>query len=73
MTLPPFALETLRSKAGDKVEVSVKGDTVMLRMPKIDKKALFARLIAEQAEVQDELNQDRDWVTKRKPVGNEVL
>ena len=71
LALPPALLQILGRRAGEQVVIKVESGRLIIE-PKVSKYNL-SDLLKEQEKIQAELDKDRDWVTKKRPVGEEIL
>ncbi len=77
LILSSAELELLGCKAGDMVTVKAQKGLVTIE-PRTTSKKRHSRysldkLLAEHKKIQPILDQDREWVTERRPVGKELL
>lgn len=76
LALSPALLELLGRKAGESVFVRADKGRLVIECPRIrNRRSKYSveELLTEQKQVQDELDKDREWVTTRRPVGEEIL
>lgn len=77
LALPPALLQILGRRAGEQVVIKVESGRLIIE-PKVARRRVskynLSDLLKEQEKKkQAELDKDRDWVTKKRPVGEEIL
>ena len=74
LALSPALLQILGRRAGEQVVIKVESGRLE---PKVARRRVskynLSDLLKEQEKIQAELDKDRDWVTKKRPVGEEIL
>jgi len=75
LALSPALLQILGRRAGEQVVIKESGRLII--EPKVARRRVskynLSDLLKEQEKIQAELDKDRDWVTKKRPVGEEIL
>lgn len=76
LALSPALLQILGRRAGEQVVIKVECGRLIIE-PKVARRRVskynLSDLLKEQEKIQAELDKDRDWVTKKRPVGEEIL